>query len=112
MPIGDLSGAMLIGGINSLLQGILSGAGRKKRQQTAMRLWQQMADRRMSGLNKYVRPEGEYTDYSQDPVMMKAVLGMLNQRAGMNIDLSKIGQRVPKPQSQYIPKQTGYEYKE
>jgi hypothetical protein len=107
-----LTGMIIAGGISSLLQGILSGAGRKKRQKTAMNLWQQMADKRMANINKYVRPEGEYTDYSQDPVMMKAVLGMLNQRTGMNIDLSQIGQRVPKPQSQHIPKQTGYAYKE
>lgn len=111
-----LIGQGIIGGINSLIQGFLSGAGKKKRQKTAMRLWKEMADIRMKSLQANVRPPGQYQDFSQDPVMQQAIAAMLQNRMGegffssRGIDLAGIGQtpRVPQAQARYVPQQTGY----
>ncbi len=110
--IDPLIGQGLIGGLNSIIQGILSGAGKKKRQKTAMRLWKEMAGERMGALNRNVRPEGQYQDFSQDPVVHNAIMAMLKNRMGAgfysNMGLNQNQGSVPQAQNRYFPRQEGF----
>ena len=112
MAIDPLTGQIIAGGINSIVQGILSSAGKKKRQKTAMRLWKGMAGERMGALNRNVRPEGQYQDFSQDPVVHNAIMAMLKNRMGAgfysNMGLDQNQGSVPQAQNRYVPRQEGY----
>ena len=84
-------GAAAVGGIGSLLSGILGGVGQKQQDERQFQNWQRMMQERQRGLGQ-LRPEGEFQQWGLDPVLAQAISGSLAQRTGMELDLSA---RVP-----------------
>lgn len=84
-------GAAAVGGIGSILSGVLGGLGQRQQDERQFRNWQRMMQERQRGLGQ-LRPQGEFQQWGLDPVLAQAISGSLAQRTGMELDLSA---RVP-----------------
>ena len=93
--IAPVVGAALIGGISSLLGGIFKGKGKKQEQKQAFELWKKSLGERRSMLEG-IKPQTPYYGIERnlptiDPVVQKAVMGLLQQRTGgLGIDFQSL----------------------